>query len=286
MVPGIGLALIATACFGVGDLIYKRAAASGIKAHNLIMLQAWFFCPLVTLYALVRQTLVLVPAASWGALAGLVMFFAFYNFSRSLRTGPISTHAPIFRLNFTLTAALAIVLLREPVTPTKLAGLGLALVAVLALAGDPRSVSRTAATALNYGSLTRLLLATVAAGIGNLLYKVGLLAGALPETLLASQAWVFCSLATLFACVAEGSLRPPRSGYRYGAAAGVTLMIGFIALLNGLATGPASVLIPVAQLGFVFTALLGRILFAEPLSWRKRGGLLASAAALVALAYS
>ena len=108
MTPGIGLALLAMVSFGAGDLIYKRAAAAGIEARHFIMLQAWFFCPLVTLYALVRQKLVLEPAALWGSLAGLVMFFAFYNFSRSLRSGSISTNAPIFRLSFTLTAALAI----------------------------------------------------------------------------------------------------------------------------------------------------------------------------------
>jgi drug/metabolite transporter (DMT)-like permease len=133
--PGIGLALLAMTAFGAGDLIYKRAAAAGTEARHFIMLQAWFFCPLVTLYALVRQKLVLEPAALWGSLAGLIMFFAFYNFSRSLRSGSISTNAPIFRLSFTLTAALAIWLLGEPLTLVKVAGLGLALIAVLALAG-------------------------------------------------------------------------------------------------------------------------------------------------------
>jgi multidrug transporter EmrE-like cation transporter len=46
------------------------------------------------------------------------------------------------------------------------------------------------------------------------------------------------------------------------------------------------VLIPVAQLGFVFTAVLGRMLFAETLSWRKRGGLVVAAAAMVTLEFS
>ena len=138
MTPGIGLALLAMIGFGAGDLIYKRAAAAGIEARHFIMLQAWFFCPLVTIYAVIRQKLVLEPAALWGSLAGLVMFFAFYNFSRSLRTGSISTNAPIFRLSFTLTAALAIGLLHEPLTLAKFAGLGLALVAVLALASSAR----------------------------------------------------------------------------------------------------------------------------------------------------
>lgn len=280
--PGIGLALLAMISFGAGDLIYKRAAAAGIEARHFIMLQAWFFCPLVTLYALVRQKLVLEPAALWGSLAGLVMFFAFYHFSRSLRTGSISTNAPIFRLSFTLTAGLAIWLLGEPLTLIKLAGLALAFVAVVALAGSQDRTPLASST----GSLTRVLVATVAAGIGNLLYKVGLLAGATPEALLATQAWMFCSLATLFVWFADGRVKPPAAGFRYGALVGITLLIGFIALLSGLAVGPASVLIPVAQLGFVFTALVGWLLFGEALSWQKRAGLVVAAAAMVTLAFS
>ena len=285
MTPGIGLALFAMLCFGAGDLVYKRAAAAGIEARHFLMLQAWFFCPLVTLYALVRQQLVLEPAALWGSLAGLVMFFAFYNFSRSLRDGSVSTNAPIFRLSFTLTAALAVWLLHEPLTPMKVLGLGLAFVAVLALAGDSQDHPQARASS-SYGSLTRVLIATVAAGIGNLLYKVGLMAGATPETLLATQAWVFCSLATLVVWFADGHVRPPPAGLRYGPPVGVLLLAGFIALLHGLTEGPASVLIPVAQLGFVFTAVLGRVLFGEALSWRKRAGLVVAAAALGTLAIS
>jgi drug/metabolite transporter (DMT)-like permease len=281
--PGIRLALLAMVLFGAGDLIYKRAAAAGIEARHVIMLQAWFFCPLVTLYALIRQKLVFEPAAMWGSLAGLVMFFAFYNFSQSLRSGSISTNAPIFRLSFTLTAGLAIWLLHESLTLMKVGGLGLALIAVIVLAGSSQPSTPAAS---NYGSLTRVLVATAAAGIGNLLYKVGLLAGSSPETLLTMQAWVFCSLATLLVWLSDGRVRPPAAGFRYGALVGITLLLAFIALLNGLAVGPASVLIPIAQLGFVFTAVLGRLLFAETLSWRKCGGLVIAAAAMVMLAFS
>ena len=97
---------------------------------------------------------------------------------------------------------------------------------------------------------------------------------------------MFSSLATLFVWFTDGGIRPPRAGFPYGAMVGVTLLIAFILLLNGLAVGPASVLIPVAQLGFVFTAVLGRLLFAEPLSWRKRCGLIVAAAAMATLAFA
>src|SRR5262249_24964186 len=156
--------------FGAGDLIYKRAASASIAARHFIMLQAWFFCPAITLYALATGTLVLDAAAGFGALAGLCALIGFYNFAQSLRTGNVSTNAPIFRLNFTITAALAIALLGESLTALKLAGLVLALVAVWLLLADKRA----AAGAVHRESLVRVAIATVAVGLANLFYKIGL----------------------------------------------------------------------------------------------------------------
>ena len=71
MTPGIGLALIAMVCFGAGDLLFKRAAQAGIESRHFIMLQAWGFCPTITLYAWWTGNLQVGPSAIWGALAGL-----------------------------------------------------------------------------------------------------------------------------------------------------------------------------------------------------------------------
>jgi hypothetical protein len=144
------------------------------------MLQAWFFCPLVTFYALVRQKLVLEPAALWGSLAGLIMFFAFYNFSRSLRR--LYQHQ------------------RTDLSPELHAHGG----------------------------------------------SCDLAPGRTADARQSGRAWP---------C-------PHRSA------------------------GTRRRFIPVAQLGFVFTAVLGRMLFAETLSWRKRGGLVVAAAAMVTLEFS
>ncbi len=56
--------------------------------------------------------------------------------------------------------------------------------------------------------------------------------------------------------------------------------------MHGLALGPASVLVPVAQMGFVFTALLGAAIFRERLTMRKRLGLFVAVAALALFAVS
>jgi uncharacterized membrane protein len=282
MTPGIGLALAAMLCFGVGDLIYKRAAAAGMEASRFIMLQAWVFCPGITLYAWLTGTLKPDAAALWGALAGLFTLIALTNFARSLQGGAVSTNAPIFRLNFTLTAALAILFLGETATAAKLAALAAALGAVWLLLAEPGAPRRVP----NVGALTRVLIATAAMALANLFYKIGLQHGSLPETMVATQAWAFSSAATLFVLARDRRLGVAPAALRYSAPAALTLLVGFVLFLHGLAQGPASVLVPVAQMSFLFTALIGAAMFRERLSGRKRAGLAFGVAALVLFALS
>jgi uncharacterized membrane protein len=282
MTPGIGFALGAMLCFGVSDLIYKRGAAAGFSAGEFLMSQAWIFCPSVTLYAWLTGTLHPQLSALWGGLAGLFLFIALFNFTRSLQGGAVSTNAPIFRLNFTITAALAIILLGESFNAAKAVALGCALIAVWLLLADAGAQGGKA----SLPSLARVLIATVAMALTNLFYKVGLQSGALPETMVAAQAWVFCSLATIFGVFGNGGFRVPRGIWLYATGAAVALFGAFVALLHGLALGQASVLVPVAQMSFVFTALLGAVLFREPLDAKKYAGLAIAAAALVLFAVS
>jgi drug/metabolite transporter (DMT)-like permease len=280
--PGIGFALAAMLCFAVSDLVYKRAAAQGIPSRQFIMMQAWVYCPSVTLYAWLTGTLHLTHAAWWAALAGLFSLVAFYNFARSLLDGAVSTNAPIFRLNFTITAALAIALLGEALTLAKAIALACALAAVWLLLAEPgQGRGRSTAT-----SLVRVVIATVALGLANVLLKFALTQGALPEALIAVQAWVFSSSATLFALYEDRRLVVNVGTWRYAAPAAFVLVTAFVLLAHGLAVGPASVLVPVAQMSFVFTALLGAVLFRERLDARKIVGLLIAVAALGLFAVS
>ena len=282
MTPGLGFALGAMLCFGIGDLIYKRAAMSGIQSRQFIMMQSWVYCSSVTVYAWLAGALHPSAAGLWGALAGVFSLSAFYNFARSLQDGAVSTNAPIFRLNFIITAALAIAVLGETLTLAKGAALLGALIAVWLLLGE-RGGGKTRSTA---ASLVRVVIATISLGLANFLLKVGLQHGALPETLVSMQAWVFSSLATLFAFLPERKLTVSGPTWRYSTPAAIVLVVAFVLLADGLARGPASVLVPVAQMSFVFTAVLGATLFREPLNARKVIGIVISAAALVLFAVS
>jgi uncharacterized membrane protein len=280
MTLGLGLALGAMVCFGASDLIYKRGAAAGIRAGEFLMSQAWIFCPGVTLYAFLTGTLHLQLPALWGALAGSFLFVALYNFTQSLHGGAVSTNAPIFRLNFTITAALAIIILGEPLTAAKAVALACALIAVWLLLAEAGAVNGKS----TWSSLTRVLVATVAMAFTNFFYKVGLQHGALPEMMVAAQAWMFCSLATISVLLRDRRLQISQRAWPYAALAALALFGAFVLLMHALVRGPASVLVPVAQMSFVITALVGIAMFGERLDVRKITGLAIAAVALVLFA--
>lgn len=285
MNPGLEYALGALLCFGIGDLIYKRGAAAGAQARHFLMVQSWVFAPSVLLYGLVTHSLRFSLAASlWGGLAGVFVLTGFYNFAHSLKSGSVSINAPIFRLSFVLTAALAIAVLGEPLTPYKIAGIALALAAAWLLLGAP-GPGDAAQRRESRASLVRVLVATVAVGIGNFVYKLGLRAGATPASLIVAQAAVVVTLATLFVGWSDGRIRPARAALVYAPRAAIVLALAFSFLVESLARGEASVVVPIAQMGFVVTALLGFALLREPFTARKGAGLVAAVAALASLAY-
>ena len=67
--------------------------------------------------------------------------------------------------------------------------------------------------------------------------------------------------------------------------AGVAIALAFCLMVESLARGDASVMVPVAQMGFVATSLFGFLFLREPFSPRKGAGLVVALAALASLAY-
>jgi drug/metabolite transporter (DMT)-like permease len=282
MTGGTGYALAALACYGLGDFIYKRATAAGVTPHHFLMGQAWCFAPAIVLYGLATGTLVLRTSAIWNGLAGLFMFIGLFHFLRSLASGPVSIAAPIFRLNFVVTSALAILVLGEPLTPAMPVALLLALVATWLLLGGGEGARQAK---LDSGWLLAVMIATVSLGAANFFHALGVRHGSTPETALSAQAIVFVTLATIFVRASDGEIAPPRAMWKHAAAAAVVLMGAFLLMLYGLTLGPASVLVPITQMGFVVTAALGIALLGEPVTMRKTVGLVAAVGALAALAF-
>lgn len=283
MTGGTGYAFGALVCYGLGDFIYKRATAAGVQPHHFLMGQAWCFTPAIVLYALATGSLVMRASALWNGLAGLFIFIGFYNFLRALGMGSVSIVAPIFRLSFVVTAALAIVVLREPFGPALAAALLFALAASWLLLGGHEAGKRPE---IEPRSLVAVTIATLSLGAANFFHTMGLRHGSTPETALAAQAVVFVTLATAFVRVVDGRIAPPSDIWTHTAAAATVLLAAFLFMLHGLTLGPASVLVPITQMGFAVTAVLGVAALGEPMTARKGAGLAAALAALGVLAFA
>jgi len=282
MSHSVAYAIGAMVCYGLGDFIYKQAAAAGIQADHFLMAQGWFFCPLVILYALATGTLIPSPAALWGSVAGIFAFNGFYYFVRSLAAGSVSTNAPIFRMNFIVTVLLVIGLLGEPMTLTKITGLAFALVATWLLVGAKHADDRIPSNRRRR-ALGEVAVATIAFGASNFFHTVGLRHGAVPKTLVVAQAAAFMPLATFGVYFANHRFLPLLATFKYGAVAAIVLLAASILLLRGVAGGQASVLVPIAQMGFIIAALLGVFILGERITVRKTIGLVLALAGLVAL---
>ncbi len=282
MNQSIVFAIAAMVCYGLGNFIYKQAAAAGIRADHFLMAQSWFFGRLVLGYALATHRLAFAPAALWGSLAGGFIFTGFYYFIRSLAARSASTNAAISRLNFIVTVLLVIALLGEPLTFSRIAGLALALLTTWLLLGAAPAAAMNEA---RRRSLLQVLVATLLFAASNFFHTVGLRHGATPETLAAAQAALFVPLATGVVYLKDRRLRPPPATYRYAATAAVVLAGATIFLLRGITGGQASVLVPTAQMGFLVAALLGIFFLRERVTLRKAGGLGSALAALAVLAF-
>src|SRR6266566_5175798 len=235
MSEGIGYALGALLLYGVADFVYKRGAAAGAEPHHFLMVQTWFFTPCALLYGLASGTLAFNVAALWGAVAGVCAVVGYYNFAYSLKSGSVSSNATIFRLSFAVTVALAVLVLREPLTAPKLAGLVLVVVAAWLLLAAPGGGTDGARESRS--SLARVLLATVAIGILSFTYKVGLRAGATPIALVVTQGLVAVTLSTGFTAYVDRRIRPSRAAWSHAPVAAVVLVTAFIFLARGLKSG-------------------------------------------------
>src|SRR5438094_1241697 len=183
MGEGIGYALGAMLLYGVADFVYKRGSAAGAEPHQFLMVQTWFFSSFAILYGFFSGALAINRGALWGAAAGVLVVVGYYNFAWSLKSGAVSTHATIFRMSFAVTVALAVLVLGEPLTAPKLAGVALVLVAVWLLLAAPGAASSDTHREQGRSSLVRVLVATVAVGAASFAYKLGLRDGATPISL-------------------------------------------------------------------------------------------------------
>lgn len=129
------LVIVASIIFGVVGILAKQALNEGSGAIPLILTQTVAFQAASTTYVLITRrwrpnatTIRYAPGIAILQLVWSVLLF------QSLALGDASISYPIVQLSFVLTAILAVVMLGEAMSRSKVAGLALAVIAVGALA--------------------------------------------------------------------------------------------------------------------------------------------------------
>ena len=272
-------------CFyGFGDVIFKFAARKGIPSHLFLIMQTIFFLPSALALGLITGHLHFGIPYMYGMCAGVTLYFALFYFSISLGKGDVSVVAPIFRSSFVISAILAIIFLNENLTLFKIIAFVLLVIASFLLLSNIQSTQKNSTDKqVKTSTLRTLTIATVLMGITGFIYKLGAIAGGNSISIVNGQAIIFFPLAFMACYHKEKKIIILWKFVYLGFGAALCLFVGMYLLLDALKLGPASTIVPISQMSFVVTAILGILLFKESFTGRKMLGLFLTICAIFIL---
>ncbi|MBN1943635.1 MAG: DMT family transporter [Phycisphaerae bacterium] len=274
---GIVYALCSLLSAGLNDFVFKQYIHKG--RHPL----GWFVAAVGVVWTAVFGLAMFFTAGgptwrAWGVSlgAGAASVGANLLFIGSFREVPAGTGATIYRLNLVLVALLGVTVLHEAVTVWKLLGVALGLAAVLLIrngngSGEAR-LARWAAFALATACVLRACM--------GILYKVSNNEGIPQFEMLTIGGVCWLIGGVIFALLRREPIRPAgrMAGFSVVSGGLVCGIVYFMLLATSLAD--ASVVVPITQLSFIVTTVLGVSFHNERINPRK---VLALAAAIACI---
>lgn len=208
----------------------------------------------------------------WGSISGLFSVAGNLLLIEAMGRQSAGLCSTIYRLNLVLVVAGAWLFLGEALTGMQLAGVVLALAAILAFLPKRNGVPLE-----KLGFRLVVLAAVLRAGMG-LAYRYGFLHGADRNGVIVINSLFWIAGGLLYARWREGRLTlPDRKLLFYGTVSGL-LVVGIVfCMAAALQFGEAGIVLPIAQMSFLGTYLLGMVFLKEPLT---RRGMLALAAGI------
>ena len=285
MSPAIAFALASLVFSGLVDLSYKlysgRTSSRGLFLST--MGAVWLVLQLV-LFILLKRDLTLDPATIWyGLAAGFAVTLSNLMLVECFTGLNVSMGSTIYRLNTIGVVVLAFLFLGEALPIIKLLGIGSGIVAVLFL------YERNPGTFAARVSLAYLGLAVLAscfrASFG-VISKAGLEAGANPTGILLIGAGCWMVGGLIYAGLRERRMRFGRADFSYSLIAGLLVLGTVNTLISGLEVGDASLVVPIANLGFLLALGAGVLLKMESLTLRKGVAMIFAVGAIVILSVS
>lgn len=246
----IGFALLSLLFSGAIDVIFKRYSRKE-RSRGMFLLGMGLVWGLLQYWALeLRDQSWSLDAYTigFGVAAGLMVTLSNLLFIESFTHLEVGLGSTIYRLNTIGVVILSFLFLGEALGPIKLLGIALGILAALLLYHHRHDHPDPAA--VNAFFWLVVLASLMRAGFG-VTTKAGLALGAQGATmmLIASGCWVvggFC-----YALLRERRVRVTAKKIGYAVVAGLVVFLVVNTLLAALERGEASIVVPIANLGFI-----------------------------------
>lgn len=266
--PAIIFAVLSLLFTGVNDVVFKRYSrkerSRGMYVFGIGMvwtsLQVVAFAIQGTPLTFNQNTLL------FGLGAGIFLTISNILLIESLTHIEVSLGSTIYRLNTIGVVILSVFILSEPLGLLKSLGIVAGIFGVLLLYQRQSSGQRNKVFAIFFVVAIIALICRAAYGV---VAKAGLLQNADPKTmlLLFSTSWIVGG--ACYAKVREKRFRLTRKKVQYSLLSGILVFLIVNFLMLAIEHGEASIVIPIANLGFVIALLLSVALKMEPLTVRK-----------------
>lgn len=281
---GIVFALCCLCFTAVNDLIFKfysrKSRTRGL--YVMIIGLVWMLMMLAFMnfnFSEWKITLL------WGIISGVFSVSANLLLIEAMTYQEASVCSTVYRLNLVAVVIGAFLFFGENISLVKLAGVLLAVAAVLFFAGS-KGGGMHSLTQRRLGFAMVLAAALLRAGMG-LSYKYAFLSGADANgiTFINSFCWIAGGFSYLVLREKDAHILN-RKPWFYGLASGILVcgIVFFMAL--SLRLGDASVVLPIAQMSFLGTAFMGVAVLKESLSGHKILGLAAGLFCILLLSLS
>ncbi|MDD2710159.1 MAG: EamA family transporter [Verrucomicrobiae bacterium] len=271
-------------CAAANDLVFKRYARKPRSIGIYVALVGLIWTAVFTFKASPSSFEHLQPATLWwGIAAGVFSVVSNILLIEAMRHHEAGICATIYRLNLAPAAILAFIFLGEQVSMWKVLGIlaaaGSVLLFFLPNHSTKTHVRHSLPMALVAASLLR-------AGMG-ISYKVGISSGADASQFLAINGVLWLVGGLIYAFWLESHPRTfslPIFGYGFFSGALVCGIALFMML--ALQRGDASAILPVTQLSFLVTGILGTLFLREAFTRRKVAGWILAGICIIFMSFS
>ena len=212
----------------------------------------------------------------FGLLGAVFGFTGFTLMLHSLTHGHASVNYAIFRSSFVFSSAAALLLLHERLLISKIAGIALAVFAIVLFFYEPKRQAM-----MSKSLITALIAMFVAAGF-QLIVKLSTRSFSSPLSFILLMN-IFFAIFVIVYNIILGSFKFPKSTFLYAPFNGILMALGTFFYVTALQKGDLSTAIPIIQLSFIITAILSMIFLQEEIRMRKVLGIICAAIAIMIL---